>query len=157
MKDLTLTLQNAGYTDITTYIQSGNVVLHSATRSATTLENHISDTIYESHGFKPPVFALRIEELRDAVEVNPYAHAESAPKSLHLFFLDRVPATATLGRLDQLTSATESFTIIGKVLYLHTPDGIARSKFARSVEKVSGTTATARNWRTVSKLLELAT
>ena len=138
-------------------LRAGNVVLQSSTGSATTLANHISDTIYESHGFRPPVFALRFEELRDAVEANPYAHAESAPKSLHLFFLDRVPANARLDRLDQLTWATESFTIIGKVLYLHAPDGIARSKFARSVEKVSGTTATARNWRTVSKLLELAT
>ncbi len=45
--------------------------------------------------------------------------------------------------LNQLTCATESFTIIGKVLYLHAPDGIARSGFVKSVEKVSGTRATA--------------
>lgn len=156
MNELTQTLAKAGYVKVRTYIQSGNVVFQSSKPSADVLAAHISEAIFASHGLTLVVVVIRADELREAVDANPYRTAEDDPKSLHLFFLGSVPSDACLEPLNGLKSETESFAIVGKVFYLHTPDGIARSKIARGVERALGVSATARNWRTVSKLKELA-
>lgn len=50
----------------------------------------------------------------------------------------------------------EKYTLKGKVLYLYAPDGIGKSKLAAGVEKALGVAVTARNWRSVSKINEMA-
>ena len=58
--------------------------------------------------------------------------------------------------IQALCSDSERWQLTDAVFYLHAPDGIARSKLADAAERKLGVGATARNWRTVSKLLELA-
>jgi len=58
--------------------------------------------------------------------------------------------------LDALKSPSETYELGAAALYPHAPDGIGRSKLVEKVEKCLGVEATARNWRTVSKLHELA-
>ena len=99
---------------------------------------------------------LDIDEYAGTVASNPYPEAESEPKSLHLFFLASKPAEASLKTLDDVKAVDERFCLIGKVLYLHAPSGIARSRVAASAEKVLGVTTTARNWRSVRNVLDIA-
>jgi uncharacterized protein (DUF1697 family) len=87
---------------------------------------------------------------------NPFRKAESSPKTLHLFFLAASPGAPDLQSLTRLKSSNEAFELRGKVFYLHTPDGFAASKLRARVERCVGVDATARNWRTVSKLIEMA-
>jgi len=98
---------------------------------------------------------LTAEELRNAAAANPFPSATNEPKSLHLYFLAETPQNPDVQALNQLKSDNESFKLIGKVFYLHAPDGIGRSKLAARAEKLLGVQATARNWNTVAKLLEL--
>jgi len=59
-------------------------------------------------------------------------------------------------KLDELKTLTENYKILDNIFYLYAPDGIGRSKLAAKVDKFLGIETTARNWRTINKVLELA-
>jgi uncharacterized protein (DUF1697 family) len=151
MKPLVSLMEQNGFTGVKTYIQSGNIVFHSSSTPAETL----GELIGQEFGFRPGVFLLTAAELEQAVIANPYAPKEG--KHLHLFFCDRTPDCIDTGYLDALKAPTEEFRLIGKVLYLHAPEGIGRSKLAAKMGKAfPGVSMTARNLNTVTKLVELA-
>ena len=102
------------------------------------------------------VFVLKKAELERAIILNPYRKAESEPKTLHLYFLSSEAKNPDVERLKKLKANKEEFMLKEKVLYLHAPDGIGRSKLAAQVEKALGVPVTARNWRTVGTLLDMA-
>jgi uncharacterized protein (DUF1697 family) len=81
-------------------------------------------------------------------------HAE--PKTLHLFFLASVPAAPDIEALAEARSPAERFHLTDRVFYLHAPEGFGRSKVAANAEKLLRVAATARSWRTVRKLREMA-
>ena len=97
-----------------------------------------------------------MDELEQAIRSNPYTEAESSPKSLHLFFLAEAPPNPDLEKLAAIRAESERFCLLGKVFYLYAPDGIGRSKLAAGAEKALGVPATARNWRSVCQIMELA-
>jgi len=156
MGELRHLLEASGYSAVRTYIQSGNVIFASNESEARRLPARIGKAILATRGFRPKIIVLSIDELTRAIESNPLRRAISEPKSLHLFFLDSAPEPPDASALDAVRADNEAFAIVDAVLYLHAPDGIARSKLAASVEKLLGVEATARNWRTVKKLSEIA-
>jgi uncharacterized protein (DUF1697 family) len=156
MRELVTILKSLGGGNVTTYIQSGNAVFRHQASEATKLARQITAEIAKSCGFAPHVLLLAAAELAKVVEANPFPEAAAVPKSLHTFFLDAKPAKASLSSLGSLQSKTERFELRGSLLYLHAPDGIGRSKLAANVERRLGVAATARNWRTVCKMLEIA-
>jgi uncharacterized protein (DUF1697 family) len=87
---------------------------------------------------------------------NPLPEAESEPKTLHLYFLAAPPERPDLDALEGIKGDRERFVLGDGVFYLHAPDGIGRSKLAANIEKLLGVPATARNWRTVHKVMEMA-
>jgi len=153
MKDLTGILECMGYSDVSTYIQSGNAVFRSKTKCSNKTAIEIGSKIMESHGFTPKILLLEVSELKDAIENNPF-RAEDG-KGLHFFFLEAKPNNPDLTKLMNLKSASEEFKLDGSVFYLLAPDGIGHSKLAAAVEKSMGVAATARNWNTVNKLISM--
>jgi len=156
MRELVAVLEGLGLQNIRTYIQSGNVVLDSRGSDGVALAKKIREGVHRSHGFAPEVMLLKSGEFGNAIKSNPYAHAESEPKTLHLFFLGTKPKKPDMKKLEDLQRDNERFALKGKVFYLHAPDGIGRSKLAASVEKALGVNVTARNWRSVCKIAEMA-
>jgi uncharacterized protein (DUF1697 family) len=156
MKDLVATLENLGCQDVATYIQSGNAVFRSEEAAGAPLAETIKAAIGEGHGFEPRVMVLGSEEMERALQSNPFPEAESEPKTLHLYFLAAPPEGPDLDTLEGLKGDRERFVLGDGVFYLHAPDGIGRSKLAASVERFLGVPATARNWRTVCKVMEMA-
>jgi uncharacterized protein (DUF1697 family) len=148
-------LEGLGLTGVRTYIQSGNVVFGSAERSRAKLADAITTRTEELHGFRPLVLLLTREELLAAVEGNPFPEATADPKSLHLSFLAEPAATPDLAALERLRAPTERFALVARVFYLHAPDGIGRSKLAATAARHLGVALTARNYRTVDKLLSM--
>lgn len=146
----------AGCAEIRTYIQSGNVVFRAADAEREELAIRLADAIEESKGFRPGIMLLTRDDLEAAAEANPFPEAASEPKALHLWFMARAPDDPNLDSLDDLRIPTERYELRGAVFYLWPPDGIGRSKLAGRVERALGVEATARNWRTVEKLCELA-
>jgi len=154
MKDLVATLEDAGCQDVATYIQSGNAVFRSDEADASFLSGRIKAAIEERHGFELRVLVLASEEMERAVRSNPFPEAE--PRTLHVYFLAASPERPDLEGLEGIKGDRERFVLGDGVFYLHAPDGIGRSKLAANVEKLLGVPATARNWRTVRKVMEMA-
>jgi uncharacterized protein (DUF1697 family) len=151
MKPLVRLMEQNGFAGVKSYIQSGNIVFHRSSRPAEML----GTLIEKEFGFRPGVFLLTAAELEQAVIANPYAPKEG--KHLHLFFCDPTPERIDTGYLDALKAPTEEFRLVGKIFYLHAPDGIGRSKLAAKMDKaIPGVNMTARNLNTVTKLIELA-
>lgn len=157
MSELVKSLEGLGFQHIRTYIQSGNVVFQSAAPQKTEIAGQIIQAIQKSHGFAPSTLVVSLAEFKKAIDNNPFGEAVSEPKSLHLYFLETEPPTPDLETLEEIKQARERFQLTGKIFYLHAPDGIGRSKLATRVEKALGVAATARNWRTVNQIYEIAT
>ena len=149
-------LAGLGCEDIATYIQSGNAVFRTVRSDLAALAGDIGAAIEAAAGVHPQVLVLTAAALEQAVAGNPYKAAEAEPKSLHVSFLDSVPPAPDLAGMEALRAPGERFCLDGAVSYLHAPDGIGRSKLAARGEKLIGVPATARNWRTVTALLDMA-
>lgn len=156
MKELAALLGDEGLSDVATYIQSGNVVFRCSRATAAALEKRIGTAVSKQYGFQPRVLVLSAAELERAAAANPFPQADADPKSLHLFFLAKRPPAPKLDALHALAAGSEAFELIDKIFYLHTPDGFGTSKLAERAERHLGVDATARNWRTVGKVLEMA-
>ncbi|MGB5629857.1 MAG: DUF1697 domain-containing protein [Woeseiaceae bacterium] len=156
MKSLSQILGSAGCEQVKTYIQSGNVVFKGEVKSVARFSEEIGREIEKEHGFCPTVQLIGADELGQAIVSNPYPQATGEPQTLHLFFLERPPQEDRVSAAQAFLSETESFTVLGHLLYLHAPDGIGRSKFAGGIERVLRVKMTGRNWRTIGKLGELA-
>jgi uncharacterized protein (DUF1697 family) len=156
MKDLVAALEDLGCQDVATYIQSGNSVFRSEEQDASLLSEGITATIGERYGFEPRVLVLGSDEMVRAMRSNPFPEAEAEPKTLHLYFLAAPPERPDLDSLEGIKGDRERFVLGDGVFYLHAPDGLGRSKLAANVERLLGVPATARNWRTVRKVMEMA-
>lgn len=156
MKDLKLLFEQHGCAEVQTYIQSGNVVFRSTDANAGQLARRMTAAVAKARGFEPRVLLLTRRELERAAAGNPFPEADDNPASVHLFFLVEPAKGADVKSMNALKTATERFALKGRVLYLHTPDGVGRSKLAARVGRLLGVDATARNWRTVTTLLELS-
>ena len=155
MKDLRQLLEQEGFTDAKTYIQSGNCVFQSELSSPSEIQRKISAGMENKFGFRPSVFVMGRSKLLQAIAANPYPEGAEDPKSLQFYFLAGRATEPDLKSLEAIQVATERYVLTDQVLYLHAPDGIGRSKFAAQVEQKLGVTTTARNFRTVLKIAEL--
>jgi len=156
MRELKAMLVEIGCDDVSTYIQSGNVVFNHDDLRSDVLESKICRAVNSRFGFEPRVMLLTLEQLKAAVAANPFPAGESQPKSLHFFFLTADVGTVDWDAFDALKKDTEQFKLVDRVFYLHAPDGIGRSKLAANIEKLLEVPGTARNWRTVDRVLQLA-
>ena len=156
MRELATALEKVGLGRVKTYIQSGNVIFRASGTKAAALAEKISAAVEESHGFRPRVIVLSVDEVARAADANPFKKGEAEPRSLQLYFLAESPEDPDLKSLDRFKTTREAFALEGNVFYLYAPDGLGRSRLAKRVERHLGVEATVRNWRTVSKVLELA-
>lgn len=155
MLELVSVLEELGLSKIRTYIQSGNVVFQSEKTDSVGLLQKICAAIEERRGFVVQVLILDVDELQNAITSNPFAEIEAESNSLHCFFLSLLPEDPDLKALERVKKDSEQFRLIDKVFYLYAPEGVGRSKLAMKVEKALGVAVTARNWRTVRKIIEL--
>jgi uncharacterized protein (DUF1697 family) len=166
MADLRAVVGELGHTDVSTYIQSGNV-LFTAPLGAdiATLAQAMTAAIAGKLGVTAPVVVVTRDELARIVDENPFPH-EPVLKRVHAVVLSQPPGPELMGKLDAAVTqaaasgARDLVRVAGRALYLHTPEGYGNSDLAQVVLKIvsspkAGVTATARNWATTTKLLEL--
>lgn len=156
MKELRSLLSKLGYTKIQTYIQSGNCVFQANDVTASVISEQITNGIAENFGFEPSIMTLSVTQFSKAIKQNPFNVESIDPKSIHFYFLSEEPVNADIDTLSTLKSSSEEFILKKNVFYLLAPDGIGRSKLAARAESKLGVAATARNYRTVVKIAQLA-
>ena len=155
MPSLRELLTVAGFADVRTYLQSGNVVLCSDA-SPDQLARECQRRISESYGLDIEVLARTGEELAAVVRRNPLAEVAVDPKRYQVSFCSAEPAQEVLDRLSSLAVAPERFVAVGRELYAWHPGGVARSRlWAELGGRRLGVAATARNWSTVTKVLQM--
>ncbi len=153
MADIRALFADAGGDNVTTYIQSGNVVFTHPARSSDELGVDIERRIEAQTGFAVAVVLRTAAELASVVRDNPFPGVE--PTQLHVTFLSSDPPAGALDSVDAAAYAPEEFELVGRQIYLHLPNGMARTKLPKALDVFSAPVTT-RNWRTVLKLAELA-
>jgi uncharacterized protein (DUF1697 family) len=154
MKELAAIFAALGCGDVRTYVQSGNVVF--TAESVAGLAGHIAVEIEGRLGLRVPAILRTAAELRRVVESNPFLKAGVAAELLHVYFLEcEAPAKERVKALDYGRSPGDSFVVSGREIYLHLPNGVARTKLTNAYfDRQLGTVSTLRNWRTVMTLAE---
>jgi len=149
-------LTQAGFEDVRTYLQSGNVVLSSGATSKR-LARELEKLIGERFDLQIAVVVRTRAELAKVVKRNPLAEVATNPKRYQVSFLERKLAPAVVRKLEAAVTPPEELVISGLQVYAWHPEGVARSRlWTMLAGRDLGVTATARNWTTVTKLLELA-
>jgi uncharacterized protein (DUF1697 family) len=155
MPELREALEDAGFEDVKTYLQSGNVVL-SSKASAKRVARECERLLAERFGLDVKVMVRTRAELAAIVNRNPLGKVAQNPKRYQVSFLDAKPDPKAVRKLSDAAVARERVAHVGRELYAWHPDGVGRSKLAALLAGAGlGVTATARNWTTVTKLLAM--
>lgn len=157
MKDLASLFEDAGCSDVQTYIQSGNVVFSAKAAVTRRLPSAMAQAIEARFGLQVPVILRSATELGAVLRDNPFVQQGADPSTLHVAFLAAAPKAAQVAALDPNRSPPDVFVVRGGEIFLHCPKGMARSKLTNAYfDRKLGTTSTLRNWNTVQKLAALA-
>jgi uncharacterized protein (DUF1697 family) len=143
MADLRAVVTSLAHTDVATYIQSGNVVFSSVETDTATIAAALERAITEALSVAPRVVVLSRQELSQVVADNPYPD-ETNPKFLHAGFagepigpeLLRTVVNAQQRSKDK--GSRDEATIVGRTVFLHTPDGVGRSELAAQLARTGG-------------------
>jgi uncharacterized protein (DUF1697 family) len=151
MADLRELVESLGYRDVATYVQSGNLVMtaNESPEAAT-----LSAAIEERLGVSPAVVVLSQDELEQVVAGNPWPD-EKDGKHLHVIFTAGEPDAAAVDAAQRKASGGDEARIVRGTLYIRTPNGLGRSKLAAELGRKGPKDGTARNWTTVTKLLDM--
>lgn len=159
MTDLKALYESLGFEDVTTYIQSGNVIFKTSLQSSNlNLAKKIEDAILKKYNFDVPVIIRSIEEIENVISANPFLkETEINTEKLHVTFLADAPDKASLESIKNFDYPPDKFFIIGKEVFLHCPVSYGETKLSNKFfENQLKVSATTRNWKTINKLLEIA-
>lgn len=157
MSDLRVVCAELGWSDIQTYIQSGNLVFSAGSKPAT-LEAELQHGIEKSFGLTIPIVVRMAAHWPGYVESNPFRKACEKDPHLVMLCLSRLPPNSDAAKgLRERAENGERVAQVGDALWIHFAGGVARSKLSPSLlDRLVGSPVTARNWLTVLKLNEMA-
>lgn len=157
MELLRKALAELDFANVSTYIQSGNILFRSPISDPKKLEKQIHDLIEKRFRFDVSVIVVTPEDLESVIAKNPFAGENIAEPQPYVAFLSDIPADENIAVLSAMDFQKDRFRPIGRTLYLHYADGAGTTKLSNAViEKKLQLTSTTRNWKTVKKLIELA-
>jgi len=158
MADLKKSLETLPFSDVTTYIQSGNLIFKSVINSIPDLEKKIADLILKDFGFEVPVLIKTPQELSSVLENNPFEKDNSKDvKKLYVVFLKDTPLEENITVLKTYDYSPEEYILDEKIIYFYAANGAGKAKMNNNFfEKKLKVQATTRNWKTTDKLVTLS-
>ena len=173
MAELRQVVASLGHAGVATYIQSGNVVFSAAEAGTagmadtTALAEALEQAIAAAFGVSVRVVVVSRDELAQVMRDNPYPD-EPNTKAVHAVFLSGKPGPEVADRVadahrraeQKQPGSRDTAQVIGRTIFLHTPDGFGRSELAAQIVqgsrgKSDNLVGTARNWATVTRLLAM--
>ncbi|MBS1589213.1 MAG: DUF1697 domain-containing protein [Bacteroidetes bacterium] len=157
MQVLRQSLEQAGYNEVQTYIQSGNILFKSAEINVDYLQKALQKLIFSQFKFSVPVIVLTNEQLSKILIENPFLSDLSVNvKGLYYCLLQQYPQNSSQC-LKNIPESKDNFIITGKTVYLLVQNGYGNTKLNNNFfEKKLNVTATTRNHQTLQKLLEMS-
>jgi uncharacterized protein (DUF1697 family) len=157
MESLKKLFNSLGLEDVSTYLQSGNVVFRSDVTDRAVLVRKIEEAIRKATALDVRIILRTAAEMKKVIAANPLDPAERNPKALLVAFLNGDLGKGAKELLSGLKIVSEEIQFGNRELYLYFPEGIAGSKVSNSLtEKKLGVNVTARNWNTVNALMTMA-
>ena len=154
MKELAAIFAAAGASSVETYIQSGNVIFEAA--HADEVGALVTVEIARLYGYPGRIVLRSADELRKTYATNPFARAGASIETLHVYFLADWPDKNAVKGLDTERSPGDSFVVMERDVFLHLPNGMARTKLTNVyIDSKLKTVSTARNWKTIGRLVEM--
>lgn len=149
MSDLRTTFEALDYTDVRTYIQSGNVVFSVKSGSAAVVRSAIERRLEHDYGLDVTVILRTRSELATTLKNNPFG------ADAYVTFLEAVPDRARLAAIDAARYAPDEFAARGREVFIRCPNGYGNTKINNALfERMLGLRATTRNYKTVKTLSE---
>ncbi len=147
-----------GFTNILTYIQSGNVIFQFKKTEHLKIENMIKGKILNDYGFDVPVIVKDSKELNAVLINNPFLKQKDIDLTkLHLTILSQIPEQSYINNLKEVNFPPDQFIVIKDIAYLFCPEGYGNTKLSNNFfESKLKVTATTRNWMTINELEKLA-
>lgn len=160
MEDLRKHMADAGYTNVKTYIQSGNLVFESDQKQKDKLGKSIEALIEKKYGFDVRVFIADKKDIEKAIDKNPFINERkeepSGFKKLYVTLLSENPTDENIEKLKQAPIGNDLIEIIDSILYFNLESKASDSKLSNSlIENKLKVKATTRNWNTMLKLLSM--
>jgi uncharacterized protein (DUF1697 family) len=157
MEDLRQVASSLGHTDVSTYIQSGNVVFKCPRTNPAKLARQIEERLARDLALETTVLIRSHQNLAEIAANNPFLRQGHDPSKLHMTFLATQPTAEAAVRLTLPAGEPEEFSLQGHDVYLYYPNGYGRSKVSNAyIERRLGVPATTRNWATLLKLRDLS-
>lgn len=160
MTELKSLFVDLGYHDVLTYIQSGNLIFKSSIKEAILIEDTIISAILKRFGYAIKVLILNKDELTALFNSNPFLAKDPTMdiSKLHVTLLNKEPDFVGMPHIKIIVSTIDDeFEQIENTIYLYCPNGYGNTKLNNNFfEKKLNTDATTRNWKTITKLVELS-
>ena len=159
MAELKAAMEEVGFQEVKTYIQSGNIVFNHEDVPIVEVEDKVRKKIKNNWGYDVPVKALTIDEMKSVIIGNPFSNDPGKEeKRTYFTFLSNIPTPEKQQWLKEVDHSPEKVVLLGETIYFHSPESYGKAKMNNNFfEKTLEVTATTRNWNTVNKLVELAT
>ncbi len=156
MAELVAALTERGHRDVSTYIQSGNVVLAAGDATPAAVASTVETVIADVFGLHVRAVGRTHAELAEVVDADVFGDLAEGTARTYVGFLDRVVEPDAVGRLDPDAVAPDRFVVRGDHVFLHYRDGAGRSRLTTDLlERRLGAVVTVRNWNTVMRLHQL--
>lgn len=152
MPELRKMAEGLGYSDVATYINSGNLIL-TTTKKAAVVERELAKAIRETFGFNIDVTVRTDAQLAKVLADNPYP--DGNPSQVTVAFLMKAPDAQARQRVVSLAAEHEPLTFAGREVYVNYSHGLGTSKLAVKFSSAVGVSSTVRTIRTVAKLVEM--
>lgn len=155
MADLKKLFNDLGFNNVSTYIQSGNV-LFETTKDKQDIETSVTEGIANTFGFEVPVIVISLIELQSLLSKNPYT-VNTAIKRLHVIFLKDLPSKELIDKIKESDFTPDLFKVVENYVFLNIEDKYHKSKLSNNFfERQLNVNATTRNWKTINKLIEIS-
>jgi uncharacterized protein (DUF1697 family) len=152
MPELRSLAEELGYSDVATYINSGNLVLHT-TKKVAAVERELARAISDRFGYRVDVAVRTLAQLEKVLAQNPFP--DGNPSQVTVAFLTKAPPPLAKQKVAAIAAEHEPFEFAGKNVYINYSQGLGRSKLAEKFSSIIGVSSTARNIRTVEKVIDL--
>ena len=157
MTELKELYETLNFTNVTTYIQSGNIVFCSNEKDVKKIQKLIEQKIEEIYKFFVPTLVLTENELNKIISKLPFEISEIDTSKFCFVFLDSSPKKSLVDSIIHLNTDAEKFIVRGDVIYFYCMIGFGKTKLTNNFfEKKLKVTATTRNWKTTNKLNEMS-
>lgn len=158
MEALRTSYENMGFSNVKTYVQSGNVIFSYEDIEINKLEEQIFQQIKKDFGFDVPIIVLSVEKLEEIIKGNPFLKDKSKEESfMHVTFLASKSETNNFDAIEEKKQDNEDIVFSNYAVYLYCPNGYGNTKLNNNfIETKLKVRATTRNWKTTNELFQIA-